>query len=683
MAKAKPKDDETQRSGYSAKDMAEFVAALEGDGQETTTVSSSETDDELPEVAPELEHKIAVRSEDERRPAKRGRATVAKGSADIDHVLRQQPPEDMQRLTKKPRPGFRWGIFIGSLVVLAAASLAGFFYFNQAKKFTNDHVQLQFPAINGATSGGALTVTVEYQNLEPVDLTNVELTVEYPEGFAYQQSQPSTNKDFHNSFALGTIRSGQGGKVVITGTIVGAVGDVNQFAATLTYRPATFNSDFQQRALTEVKITSSILSLKLAGPTQLAPGAVGNWAITYTNTSDHDLASAQIAVTYPDGLTVTSTNPTAQERNSIWKVPAIKKGAEGKILITGTVNGNLGDTLNLKVSAGILSANNTVETQDEQSLLLVLIKTGVTTTVAVNGSTDPQVVEPGETLNYSVRVTNASDIEVTDATVTTQLEGGALNFETLTADNQATIAGGVLTWGKAQLAALANLQPSQSVTLTFSVQVASIIAVKTDQDEDQHVTATISVSSPDLTTNTNSGGATTTVVVTKIATIMKLTAEARYDDEQGVAVGSGPVPPTVGKTTSYRIIWTVTNTTSDAGTFVATARLPNSVLWTGQNLARDAGELTFDSDTRTVRWTLNVVPAGTGSRLPDLTAHFDVSVTPTAEQVGTVPVLVETSTAVATDSYSKKSLTSSSATLSTDVPTDAQAGGEGRVISGT
>ena len=68
------------------------------------------------------------------------------------------------------------------------------------------------------------------------------------------------------------------------------------------------------------------------------------------------------------------------------------------------------------------------------------------------------------------------------------------------------------------------------------------------------------------------------------------------------AVGSGPLPPQVGKTTSYRVTWTVANTTSDAATLVVSARLPNSVLWTGKNPTRDAGDMSYDPVTRMVQW---------------------------------------------------------------------------------
>jgi hypothetical protein len=206
------------------------------------------------------------------------------------------------------------------------------------------------------------------------------------------------------------------------------------------------------------------------------------------------------------------------------------------------------------------------------------------------------------------------------------------------------------------------------------------LPIKVDADRDQHVTLTLSVSAPGLSTNSNSSTPPTTVV-TKIATVAGVTTDARMYDNQKTLVGSGPVPPVVGSTTTYRITWTVTNTTSDATAMTVTGRLPNSVLWTGKNLSRDAGDLTFDPSTRQVTWTLNTLPAGTGSRLPNLTAHFEVSITPTADQVGTVPILMETTNLTATDGYSKQALTQSAATVTTDIPNDPKVANQGTVAA--
>ena len=670
MAKRTSTDDQQPtKPTYSDADIAEFVTALESDSTDATPE----------EPAPSKgERKIQV--VEEGSTGRRKRPSVEAPGV-IEQAFSPAPPEEMKHLTRSKRH-FPWGWVISIVALLAAVSIGGFLFFNRTQKFSNANVQVQFRTMADAASGGSYTFVIEYQNNEPVDLTNVELTIAYPDGFTYVSSTPTAIKEFNNAFPIGSIRSGQSGTVSVTGTLIGAVGDTKDFSATLTYRPSNFNSEFQQKATAKATIGTSILSLKVAGPTQLAPGATGSWTVTYQNTSDHDLKNVQLTATYPDGFTVTSTKPTADERSSIWRLNSIGKGATGTMTISGIVDGALGDTLPLKVSAGLIGANATVDAQAEESLLILLVKTGVTTSVAVNGSTSPATVKPGEVINYLVRVTNSSDVELSDVSLKVKLDGTALDMAKLANDSKGKVTDTTLTWTKEQLAALASLKPAQVVTVSFAVGTQTTLTVKSDADRNPNVTATIDVTAPGLATNTNAAAIPSTVVVTKISSIFSLDAEARYYNDQNTAVGSGPVVPTVGKTTTYRVIWTVTNTTSDASSMTVSARLPNTVLWTGKNLSRDAGDLVFDADTRTVRWTLNTVPAGTGSRLPALKAYFEVSITPTAEQVGTVPVLIESASATATDSYSGVNLTGQAPTLSTDLPNDPKVNGTGEVVSG-
>ncbi|MBI5467287.1 MAG: hypothetical protein HY975_03715 [Candidatus Kerfeldbacteria bacterium] len=678
-----PPSDVEPKKKISNSDIASFLSELEDDPtpesavETTAPVDKTEMDDE--ETADDQPgKKITVRSEREvvRRPR----------ISENDDVLpepskKRTPPPEMQQLTKSKSLGIPWGWIVTILLVLVAVSVAGFFVFTRAKKFTGNNVQLHFQPVTNVASGANVTITIEYQNLEPVDLTKGELAVEYPEGFSYISSQPATTNEFHNDFTLGTIRSGQAGKVTITGTLIGSVGTTRDFRATMTYRPVTFNSDFQQQAATTITIASSILNVSIAGPTQLAPGVSGTWTINYTNTSDRDLQNVQFEATYPEGFTVTKTVPAAKERSGLWRVDKISKGATGNISFTGAASGSVGDSLPVIIKTGLLNSDGNVEAQDEQQLLLILVKTGVTATIAVNGSTVPLSIDPGESLNYSIHVTNSSDAEVANATITMTLTGAALKADSVTSDTKGVVNERTVTWSKDQVPALAQLKPQQDVTLTASVGTQTNLTIAADQDRNQQVVATVAVTSPSLSTNTNSTSNPSVVSTTKINTILGLTAVARYYNDIGQALGSGPVPPVVGKTTTYHVNWTVTNTTNDASTLVVSATLPNGVLWTGQNTSRDAGDIAFDSASRTVRWTLNIVPAGTGSRYPSLKAGFDVSITPTADQVGTVPILVNTATAAAKDAFTDHELSVTAPAVATDIPTDTKAGGEGRVIA--
>ncbi len=590
------------------------------------------------------------------------------------------PPPEMGKLQRsKKRRSWPWGWTIGGLLVIAVATVGGFLWFNRAQRFSGDQVNLSVQAPSQLASGSDVTITFAFQNSEPVDLVGAELTVEYPEGFRITKtSQPSVN-DFTNAFTIGTIKHGRAGTVTVDGVLFGSVGAKREFSATLNYRPKNFSSDFQVTAKTTIDINSSLLELKVDGPKKLAPNAEGTWTLTYTNSSDRDLSDVQIEAIYPDGIDVTAVDPAAVERSALWRFDQVPKGESGKITITGHAVGEVGDSLEMIFRAGLVNAANTVDVQAEQKILVVLISTGVTTSVAANGVAENSVISPGERLQYAVKVANQSEAEVSNLTVSLTVEGTGADFDQLDNPTRADVQDQTLTWTKQQVSGLDVLKPGQDVTLRFGLGTVDALPVAQDTDIDPHITVSVSVTSPSLPVDPNPKPAA--VFTTKFATAVSLTAESRYYDDDGTVLGDGPVPPQVGQTTKYRVRWTLTNTTSAANSMHVTATLPTSVFWTGQNISRGAGDIAFDPSSRVVTWTINQVPAGTGSRLPALVAEFEVSITPIASQVGSPVILTQSTAATATDAYTDQAIALTQPSTTTDVPTDPTAAGQGSVVA--
>ncbi len=681
MAKAKPTPTAPTEEPIDDKTIAEFTEALqseeaaETDGEEVPVAKGKPAEP----VRPPAGKKIVVKSDKSGRAPKGKKIPISEAADQLEDVWNDGSPAKtvppaMQKLKKSSGRHYPWNWTIGILVVLAGVSIAGFFFFNRAERFSGTKVQVQVIPTAEVASGSDVTVVIRYQNQEPVDLVRAELTIEYPDGFTFRSADPDPTNDFHNAFSIGTIKSGRAGEVTIVGTMIGSINTERTFKTTLTYRTVNFNSDFQETAAGTSKITSSILDVKIEGPSEAAPGATVNWTINYENTSDRDVGKIQIEADYPDGVTVTKTDPAAIERNAVWQIDNLAKQAKGKITMTATVNGNIGDTLPIVVRAGLVTATNTIDLQDEQSLLVILVKTGVSLLGSVNGAADGGVILPGDQLNYSLRVANDSETEVADVTMTVTMTGASLDLADIPTDTKKYLKDSILTWTKKEVPGLALLKPNQDLVIRWTLNTKKTLTVASDNDVNQTITASAIATSPSLVSIV-----APTVIVTKVGTIVGLKTEGRYADDSGKAYGTGPIPPNVGLTTSYRVIWTLTTTTNQADGLTVTTTLPTSVFWTGQNVGRDAGDIVFDPTARTITWSINRVPAGTGSRLPALTAYFEVSITPTADQVGSLAVLTDQAVAQATDSFTAVALKVTQPSITSDVPSDPTAGGEGAI----
>ncbi len=159
-----------------------------------------------------------------------------------------------------------------------------------------------------------------------------------------------------------------------------------------------------------------------------------------------------------------------------------------------------------------------------------------------------------------------------------------------------------------------------------------------------------------------------------ITAAVPFAADARYYTAAGDQVGIGPLPPQVGKTTSYWVVWSVGPTETDLTNVVMHATLPSHVQATGKFASADGGA--FSSDASSVTWSLPVLSATHGEAV---TFAFEVAYTPSVDQRGSIPTIVNVSTLHATDVQTNESVVGLAPIVTTDLQKDAKASGKGSV----
>ncbi|MBP9869742.1 hypothetical protein KBC59_04260 [Patescibacteria group bacterium] len=131
-----------------------------------------------------------------------------------------------------------------------------------------------------------------------------------------------------------------------------------------------------------------------------------------------------------------------------------------------------------------------------------------------------------------------------------------------------------------------------------------------------------------------------------------MTTAARFYSISGDQIGVGPNPPLVGQTTRYWIAWTLGPLAGELANVKLSAQLPLGVLATG-NFVSPIDAASFTSDGSSVSWNVSSLSL-TGDSLA--TFAFEVMLTPTDEQAGSVLPLVGTVTLGATDVASQSDL---------------------------
>lgn len=629
------------------------------------------------------------------KPAKRGfiPSPLVKIYQDDDgqplNMTHLEKSNKKERRERNPRSKRILIIIIGLLAVLLGVSLWGFFVFTGHNKFSGENLKVSLEMPAELVSGEEFTFTATISNKEKVGIKKAVLNLSYPDGFYFKSAEPVASNEFNNAWDLGNLRPGAGAKIRITGQLVGEVGSSKIFSSSLAYRPANFNSDFEEKASKLITISSSILSLETTAPTSIGTNSEFDLVIKYKNNAATPLEKVKLMLEAPEQFTFLSSTPQAQENNS-WQFEKLEAGQEGEIKVHGLLKTPAGQMEEFKIKIGLLDSQDNFKLQQEKSALVLVINPDIELKVQINNQENLQKANWGDELNYIISYKNNGEVELKDAIITIELKGqngqneivALLDYAGLTSNPKGKLNGNKLSWTSQEIEALKSLKPGASGQITFKVKLITNPTIQKSTDKNFEVISSSSLTSANTANLGNNGfNVKGNEITTKISSQLRLTAEGRYYSDEYEQLGSGPLPPTVGQKTTYRIYWYLTNSTNDLKDVEVSSTLPAGVTWTGVTSVSAGEALSYDPATGKVIWRLNKIPANTGRLFSTLSAYFDLSVIPTIDQVGQYLNLTAKTNAKATDDFTTESLTVEKSEITSELPDDLKALGKGQVVA--
>lgn len=422
----------------------------------------------------------------------------------------------------------------------------------------------------------------------------------------------------------------------------------------------------------EWQVTSSALALTVDVPKGVSRGYAQAIAIGYANRGTDILPNAALRLSPPDDFVVTGAQPAPSGRNE-WSLGTIEPGAEGTITVFGYFRAT-----GAQQNAPTFAVRGYADTDQGGRVLVELVRENADPAAAdiefsqeIVQPAGRQALMPGETVRVQVRYRNAGQKTLKDVHVAVDPGATYVNSPSPAA----------LAWDKAAVPALAEVKPGDEGTLEASFAVDEMIgqdAVGAGGMPSLHVASRASYEVQDDPTRPVLIDTQTADL--PVATRLGLNAAALYFTKDGDQLGIGPLPPKVGQTTKYRVFLTVTTTTGDADEATVDAYLPSNVAWTGHASVTAGDAIDYFPSTGRVRWHISHIPAfadGTGTRI---VASFEVAITPTKGEIGSVPPLVKTASVSGTDASTGLGLHATAADVTTDLPYDQRAAGKGAVV---
>lgn len=551
---------------------------------------------------------------------------------------------------------YRLFIFLLNASILAAIAWAGYYYFYQYKS-ANDttSVTLEITGPKEIQAGKPFAYTIEYKNLDRIDLKNVSIDASYPENFIFESAvpAPSTSTDTWNINELKMRRSGT---IIITGHVIGEVGEHPAISASMSYMPVNFSSEFKKNISFNSVITTIGMSVTFDSPESVLIGDQGQLFITVKPDTENFINSFRITLGKLDNLNVgtgtdplrqgiydidfksaasasTSLNPSASTTLSELKIPfSFKERINDKEVLT----------LNFEYSKdGVI-----YHTFLKKDILVEVLTKNINLNLLINASKEDQGVDFGAPLNYTIGYANKGDQPIRNLIVMAVIDGELVNWKSLKDSSNGIVSGNKITWTRDQLPGLAELAPGVEGVIDFSLNIASSSLISPAKNYQVKSYARFMVGSSSLPLNEAENRSNE--IINKVNSNLTFSEQVRYFNDDNLAVGSGPQPPRVGETTSFRVYWDLTNDLNELSDLHLETELPPYISWDDKSLA-SSGVVSYDATTRKVIWELPRLTVASAKS----NAEFSVSFTPTTTDANRIAILLNAAKLTAMDNSTK------------------------------
>ncbi|MDF1496689.1 MAG: hypothetical protein P1P90_01345 [Patescibacteria group bacterium] len=612
----------------------------------------------------------------------------------VDQSLRtiyEADEGEMPDMTKLERIKSKRWIWItasvcAGLLLLVTTAWAGFAYFKTFQGFSGRGLDIEIVGPEKIALGQEFTYFINYRNPLQEPLAYVDLRVNFPTDFVVTEIKPEPTEDGH-VWKLGALAAEERGTIKVRGTFTGALGTISAVQTIATYRPANYSSDFEAMATKKIEYSETVIDGFIQVPEKAVPGDSISLIYHLKNTGTDKLKDMLVQFTIPEGFAPNSEvmgTSTIQGRVFEKSIGDLEPGVETEFIMLGTFASGYGGDAEVFAEAGRKGVNNQFLPMHKAEAVVPVLAGDLSLNFIVNGSEQQQrSVSYGDDLRGIIGYENMADETLSDIVIKMKLEtididtGEVLESKTLVDVNRitssvtTTLVGNEIVWNKKVLSDLESLASRGSGSIDVGLPIVIAAPDKGAVALRVNVSADVRAVGETELNRTITMAPMTFILLSDVS----LSAEARYYSEEGAPLGSGPLPPKVGETTNYRIIWKINKTVHSLKNIEVNAKLPRNVSF-NEVATSSAGEFSYTAEDRMLHWNLNQMPEDVG----EAEVQFNIGLTPIAADDGRFANLMESITFNATDEDIKDTVLLVLKQVNTDLQNDENAAGKGVVI---
>lgn len=572
---------------------------------------------------------------------------------------------DVKKMKIRKRSFLLVRLFKKALLIVLLLLVAYFVYIYY---FAGDNdmsaVNFEITAPEEVVVGENFSYIVSYKNPTKFAISDVRLELTYPENFIFGSSSLEAG-NFTNSFNLADISAGEEGSVFINGQIIGQVQSVNVVNANFNYIPVNFSSQFKKQSSSATVVKGIGFEIDLDYPDLIFVGQKSEIDINFSNLEDNHLGDIIIEFILPPSAEIelktkeenVADNLIESEGPSAWLLN-IKDLVDKSLSFTYVIDEEV-DSADPILRLKKRLPDGQAYIFYEEILDIEAVKSDLNISLYLNGTKSNQAVNFGETLNYTLNYSNKGESSYKDAVMTAVFEGFMFDISSLESEISGDIRSNQIIWNQENIAGLKEIKPGDEGEISFSIKIKEFKEEYLLEDMEVITYSQYGGDNEEDTDNRSN------VIVSAINSNLSIGEEIRYFDENNMPVGSGPLPPRVDETTTFRVYWRLQNNLHELRDTKVSLELPEYVSYEKSNSV-SVGNMFFNDDQRMVIWDVGRLPAS----VFEAEASFTISITPKEDDRNKILVISTGAKAEAIDTSTKQEIKNKSGPKTTKLEDD-------------
>lgn len=555
------------------------------------------------------------------------------------------------------------------------ALVAGVLYYFAYTGGSADGVQIAFKAPETIAYGAPFEFSVGIGNSSSAIWKNASFFVSLPSGFVFING---TSGAGFIAKQLGDL--GVGSFIEIPFTVMAVAEAVagtdgvasstvlytTPFDIQLSYAPLGSATVFQKKEQWLPPVPSSAFDIALTAPLKAASGEEIKLTIAYANKTGEDLDGLTVRIAYPDSFVFGSASVDPDRGDGVWNIGGLKNGSADSLTVKGRFNG-AGTRQFSVVVVRSSGASHYPIAATTASVAVENAPLGIAFDV---NDTEDFVAHVGDTLAYTVSYTmDGMATPKGGLDITADLLSPLFDASSIMPVDHGIFRRGAS--GSPQIAWHVAKPDGEGGSVGFSVKVKSDYGIRRLGDRN-------------FILKVHGEVAAGTVVATldyetKLAGKTTISSRGYFRDADSGIINKGVLPPKVGTATQYTVHWKLVNYATDARGITVRASLPAGVTVTGAVKSNIDSKPSYDASRKEVVWKIDRVSATTGLFGTAPEAVFQISSVPEANMKEKNAPLLGTTNLSAIDDFTGVTIASSAPELTTALPDDATAAGQGIV----